>query len=289
MTIGFTKGFVPRRRDLLTITGAAALGAAFSSRRAHAADKVIFRTNWLFYGSHAIFFLGIDKGFYGKDNLDVVVKQGNGSGNTCAWSPTRTPLRLLLGGDHDEPRGPGRAGHVGRHHRCHGHRCGDRQSGFRHQDLQGSRGQEGADHGRRRREHAVPGRAPRMPVSMSTRSSSTNVAESALVPSYLQGLAPAMLGGIDDKPAEIEANGGKTPIAFNLSPITAWPSPAMPSSPIRTRSRTIPTWCKRFVHARWLGEGGPGQSRRRDRSRDQLEGQHAEDERRRCRPARCST
>ncbi len=44
-----------------------------------------------------------------------------------------------------------------------------------------------------------------------------NVAESALVQSYLQKLAPAMLGGIDDKPAEIEANGGQTPIIFNYA------------------------------------------------------------------------
>ena len=50
--------------------GAAAVSAV-PMRSAFAADKVIFRTNWLFYGSHAIFFLGIDKGYYGQDNLDV--------------------------------------------------------------------------------------------------------------------------------------------------------------------------------------------------------------------------
>ena len=45
----------------------------------------------------------------------------------------------------------------------------------------------------------------------------TNVAESALISSYLQGLAPAFLGGIDNGPAEIEANGGKPPIIFNYT------------------------------------------------------------------------
>ncbi len=40
-----------------------------------------------------------------------------------------------------------------------------------------------------------------------------NVAESALAPSYLQGLALAILGGIADKPAEIEADGGQAPLA----------------------------------------------------------------------------
>ena len=44
-----------------------------------------------------------------------------------------------------------------------------------------------------------------------------NVAESALVQSYLQNMAPAMLGGIDDKPAEIEANGGQPPVIFNYA------------------------------------------------------------------------
>jgi NitT/TauT family transport system substrate-binding protein len=45
----------------------------------------------------------------------------------------------------------------------------------------------------------------------------TNVAEGALVQSYLENLAPAMLGGMDDKPAEIKANGGEPPIIFNYA------------------------------------------------------------------------
>jgi len=44
-----------------------------------------------------------------------------------------------------------------------------------------------------------------------------NVAEAALVPSYLQNKAPCILGGIDDKPAEIQANGGKAPVIFNYA------------------------------------------------------------------------
>jgi NitT/TauT family transport system substrate-binding protein len=44
-----------------------------------------------------------------------------------------------------------------------------------------------------------------------------NVAEGALVSSYLQNLAPAILGGIDDKPAEIVANGGEEPVIFAYS------------------------------------------------------------------------
>jgi NitT/TauT family transport system substrate-binding protein len=70
-----------RRQAMALGLGAAAV-SALPLRSAFAADKVIFRTNWLFYGSHSIFFLGIDKGLYSQDNLDVVVKQGNGSGAT---------------------------------------------------------------------------------------------------------------------------------------------------------------------------------------------------------------
>jgi NitT/TauT family transport system substrate-binding protein len=76
----------------------------------------------------------------------------------------------------------------------------------------------------------------------------TNVAESALVSSYLQGLAPAMLGGIDDKPAEIEANGGKTPIAFNYADYGV----AQPGYAIVAHRDTVkdnPDLTKRFVHA----------------------------------------
>ena len=69
------------RRQAMALGAGAALASAFPIASALAADKVIFRTNWLFYGSHGIFFLGIDKGYYGQDNLDVVVKQGDGSGS----------------------------------------------------------------------------------------------------------------------------------------------------------------------------------------------------------------
>ena len=47
----------------------------------------------------------------------------------------------------------------------------------------------------------------------------TNVPEGALVSSYLQGAGGAvgMLGGLDDKPAEIKANGGAEPVTFPYS------------------------------------------------------------------------
>ena len=47
----------------------------------------------------------------------------------------------------------------------------------------------------------------------------TNVPDGALVSSYLQGAGDsvAILGGLDDKPAEIKANGGDDPVTFAYS------------------------------------------------------------------------
>lgn len=47
----------------------------------------------------------------------------------------------------------------------------------------------------------------------------TNVPDGALVSSYLQGAGAAVgiLGGVDDKPAEIKANGGEPPVIFPYS------------------------------------------------------------------------
>jgi NitT/TauT family transport system substrate-binding protein len=47
----------------------------------------------------------------------------------------------------------------------------------------------------------------------------TNVPDGALVSSYLQGSGDAVgiLGGLDDKPAEIKANGGDDPVTFPYS------------------------------------------------------------------------
>jgi NitT/TauT family transport system substrate-binding protein len=76
----------------------------------------------------------------------------------------------------------------------------------------------------------------------------TNVAESALVQSYLQGLAPAMLGGMDDKPAEIKANGGKQPVIFNYADYGVYqPGYAIVAS--KEMVRDNPDLVRRFVKA----------------------------------------
>lgn len=44
--------------------------------------KVDFRLNWTLYGEHAPFFVGVDKGFYDEEGLDVTILEGSGSGTT---------------------------------------------------------------------------------------------------------------------------------------------------------------------------------------------------------------
>lgn len=41
-----------------------------------------FRLNWTLYGEHAPFFLGVDKGFYEAEGLDVTILEGSGSSTT---------------------------------------------------------------------------------------------------------------------------------------------------------------------------------------------------------------
>jgi NitT/TauT family transport system substrate-binding protein len=41
-----------------------------------------FRLNWTLYGEHAPFFLGVDKGFYLEEGLDVSIVEGSGSSTT---------------------------------------------------------------------------------------------------------------------------------------------------------------------------------------------------------------
>jgi len=57
----------------------------------------------------------------------------------------------------------------------------------------------------------------RVPTAKAASVGMRKLAEGALVTSYLQNLAPAILGGIDDKPAEIVANGGEQPVIFPYS------------------------------------------------------------------------
>jgi len=210
---GTTRMTIARRAlALFGLAGGLLLGGA-----AAAADKVTLRTNWLFYGSHAIFFLGIDKGFYEQGGIDLVVKQGNGSGNavrlvankdsTFAYASAVTMLNLAAQGAPVvavatiDAQGTDAV-------------LVDPDSGIKtFKDLEGKNVLTTAGAGVNTLFPVVARNAGADPEKIKL----TYVAESALVSSYLQKLAPAMLGGIDDKPAEIKAAGGKPPLIFNYA------------------------------------------------------------------------
>lgn len=180
-------------------------------------DKVTLRTNWLFYGSHSIFFLGIDKGYYADEDIDLIVRQGNGSGNavrlvankddTFAYASSTTMMMLatkgapILSVATIDATGTDAV------------LCRP-DSGIREfKDLEGKKVMT----------TAAASVNTFFPLACENAGVDfnkillVNVAEGAVVTSYLEGLAPAILGGIDDKPAEIVAHGGEQPIIFKYS------------------------------------------------------------------------
>jgi NitT/TauT family transport system substrate-binding protein len=89
-TIMTTKILKPTRRTFLTQAAGAGVALAAGSRLAHAApDKINFQLDWIAYGRHAPFYVALDKGFYGKRDLEVNILQGTG---------TLQGLRTLLAG-----------------------------------------------------------------------------------------------------------------------------------------------------------------------------------------------
>src|ERR1700688_2947383 len=63
------------------LVGAAIVTVAGLSTAAHAADDVRLRLNWMYYGSHAGFALGKDKGYFREVGIDLDIRSGNGSGS----------------------------------------------------------------------------------------------------------------------------------------------------------------------------------------------------------------
>jgi NitT/TauT family transport system substrate-binding protein len=196
--------------------GALALALA-GPAAAQQLDKVTLRTNWLFYGSHSIFFLGIDRGYYEDEGIDLVVKQGNGSSNA---------VRLVANKDSDFAYGSSAT-------MMNLAAQGAPVISVAVIDAQGTeailvRPDAGVKdikdlEGKKIMTTAGAGVNTFFPVVVENagldmdKIELVNVAEGALVTSYLQNLAPAILGGIDDKPAEIVANGGEPPVIFPYS------------------------------------------------------------------------
>jgi NitT/TauT family transport system substrate-binding protein len=202
----------------LRLAAAAAL-AALAAAPALAEDDVRLRLNWMYYGSHAGFALGLDRGYYDDAGIDLEIRSGNGSSSAH---------RLVANGDS---------------HFAYGS-CGALvtlasqgapivsvgvidATGTEAVLVRPDAGVSSIDDlkGKTLLTTANAGVNTFFPIVLSNAGLTeadvriVNVPDGALVSSYLQGSGEAvgMLGGLDDKPAEIRANGGDDPVAFPYS------------------------------------------------------------------------
>jgi NitT/TauT family transport system substrate-binding protein len=184
-----------------------------------AEDDVRLRLNWMYYGSHAGFALGKDKGFYEEAGIDLDIRSGNGSSSAH---------RLVANGDSDFAYGSCAAmvtlaaqgaplisvGVID-------------ASGTEAVIVRPDAGVKSLEDlkGKKILTTANAGVNTFFPIVLANAGlgeadvNLTNVPDGALVSSYLQGAgdAVAILGGLDDKPAEIKANGGEEPVTFPYS------------------------------------------------------------------------
>ncbi len=61
-------------------TAALAVALTLGAGHAMAQEKASLRLNWLLYGFHSFFQLGVDKGFYKEEGIDLTIGEGQGSG-----------------------------------------------------------------------------------------------------------------------------------------------------------------------------------------------------------------
>jgi NitT/TauT family transport system substrate-binding protein len=201
------------------VTVATSLVLAGFSTTVHAEDNVRLRLNWMYYGSHAGFAFGKDKGFYKDAGINLDIRSGNGSGSAH---------RLVANGDSDFAYGS----------------CGAMIKlasqgapliSVAVIDAMGTdavivRPDAGVKtikdlKGKKILTTANAGVNTFFPIVLATVGlkegdvTLVNVPDGALVSSYLQGAGGVvgMLGGLDDKPAEIKTNGGPAPVTFAYS------------------------------------------------------------------------
>jgi NitT/TauT family transport system substrate-binding protein len=192
---------------------------AIVATSAKAEDDVRLRLNWMYYGSHAGFAYGKDKGYYKDQGINLDIRSGNGSGSAH---------RLVANGDSDFSYGScasmvnlaakgaplisvGVIDAAGTEAVIVRPDAGVKAIG----DLKGKTILTTANAGVNTFFPLVLKNAGLTEKDVSI----TNVPDGALVSSYLQGSGGAVgiLGGLDDKPAEIKANGGAEPVTFPYS------------------------------------------------------------------------
>ena len=201
------------------LAGSALMLALGMNAAARADDDVRLRLNWMYYGSHAGFAYGKDKGFYKDQRINLDIRSGNGSGSahrlvangdsTFSYGSCGSMTNLVAGGAPLVSVGVIDA--MGTDAILVRPDAGIKVI----KDLRGKTLLTTANAGVNTFFPIVLANAGLTPDDVKL----TNVAEGALVSSYLQGAGGAvgMLGGLDDKPSEIKANGGQPPIGFAYS------------------------------------------------------------------------
>ena len=284
-----TTGLKLTRRGALAAAGATALAGALPLRRALAADKVTLRTNWLFYGSHSIFFLGIDKGYLRRRTASTSwSSRATAPATPCGSSPTRTrtfayasAVTMMKIAAQGAPiiavatidaTGTDAV-------------LVNPDSGIKtFKDLEGKKVLTTAGAG----VNTMFPVAARMPASTSPRSSSPMSPKARWSRAICRVSRRPMLGGIDNGPAEIEANGGKPPIIFNYTDYGVY-QPGYAIVAHRDMVKENPDMVKRFVKATLLAvKEAPGQSGCRPSSRWSTGRRASRMRRRGSRRARCS-
>lgn len=198
---------------LVAALGVTTLGSA------GAEDDVRLRLNWMYYGSHAGFALGKDRGYYDDVGIDLDIRSGNGSSSahrlvangdsTFAYGSCAAMVSLAAQGAPLVSVGVIDA--MGTEAIIVRPDAGVKSI----EDLKGKKLLTTANAG-------VNTFFPLVLKNAGIAESDVNltvVPDGALVSAYLQGTGDAVgiLGGLDDKPAEIKANGGEDPVTFPYS------------------------------------------------------------------------
>lgn len=238
------------KASLKILVGAAIFVLSGLAAVANAADDVRLRLNWMYYGSHAGFAYGKDKGYYRDAAINLDIRSGNGSSSAH---------RLVANGDSQFAYGS----------------CGSMvklasqgaplisvgvidamgteavlvrpDAGVKSiMDLKGKKILTTANAGVNTFFPIVLKNAGLADSDVTL----VNVAEGALVSSYLQGAGGTvgMLGGLDDKPAEIKAAGGAVPVGFAYSEYGVH-QVGYCISTTKDMVKNNPDLVKRFVHA----------------------------------------
>jgi NitT/TauT family transport system substrate-binding protein len=66
-------------KSLAAVAAAAVLALAALPGPAAANDEVTFRLNWIMYGFHTPFYLGLERGYYADEGIDLTIGEGQGS------------------------------------------------------------------------------------------------------------------------------------------------------------------------------------------------------------------